>query len=428
MYSEKDREYIAKINMQYEQCCNEVTANSYDTLAEAFAKKVFYYTIANKYQAEDYETPYPDEGENDTWTQQELMEGLKNLNCNERIISQIESHFQAYVVCYQEEEQKFEQEGDDVAKFGTELEYGGRGEYVDREKYSDIIQDEKTDGSVSGSGREYNLKPEPIWKSWTQKSTTKQKYENFMKENANKLKCTEHVTAGEHIHYSYPGICGEDGSIITATMNELMTMLPYEARRFQKNINEYEYIKGYIKDYEEERNAITKIRKLNSLERIRKLYEAYQALYSTSNRTGFEPYGLARDVTRGYTCHGTIEIRCWRTTLDYRMVFCRANIGWQWLKWMIKKETLNKKGFIDWEEESFWKEINKTENTSSAYKYLAFNIRNKHKVGLTETELVERLNETKAFAKAIKARSNMFMKQLVEGTAEDKAKKLFNLI
>lgn len=110
------------------------------------------------------------------------------------------------------------------------------------------------------------------------------------------------------------------------------------------------------------------------------------------------------------------------------MVFCRALIGWEWLKWIIKKEWLNKQGFIDWEEESFWKEINKTQRALTAYKYLAFNIRNKHRVGLSENELIEKLNETKQFAKAMKIRSNMFMKQLVEGTDEERVKKIFNIL
>ncbi len=431
MYSEKDKEYIEKINKQYNECCAEATPSQYDMLAQTFAKKVYYYIVAGKYENEDYENPYDPEEDAESWTKEELIDGLKEINCNEHIVKQIDEYFQEYTICYENMKNKFEQTGneDGEAKFGTELEYGGRGSFVDPEKYSDIIQDEKTDGSVSGSGREYNLKPELIWKSWTTRSDTKTKYENFMKENANKLKCTEHASAGEHIHYSYPGICGEDGSVLTGTINELVNFLPYEmSRRWNRNINECEYIKRITKEYKEERSAITKIKKLNTLERAKKLYEAYQALYSTSNRSGCESYGLARDVTRGYTCHNTIELRCWRTTLDYRMVFCRALIGWEWLKWIIKKEWLNKQGFIDWEEESFWKEINKTQRALTAYKYLAFNIRNKHRVGLSENELIEKLNETKQFAKAMKIRSNMFMKQLVEGTDEERVKKIFNIL
>jgi hypothetical protein len=310
-------------------------------------------------------------------------------------------------------------------KWGTELEFGGRGDFLPF-AYGSIIQEEKHDGSVSGSGREYNFKPFEYYH--IRNDATKKNFENFMKDAVNKTNCTDSASAGQHIHYSYNGICSEHGSDISNAINEMCLKISNYTTEFSEMPHNIKYFNDQKDLADKERDLIIKYAKHEDLQRDIKIYEAFRWLYSISNRTGQEHYGLRRDVTRGYTCHRTIELRAWRTTLDYRSVFARVLAGWYWLTWMIEKMELNKLGFIDWDREDIWQYTRENEYLSDMYKYLAFHNNNKHKVGLDEKELTIKLNVTKAFINAIKNRSRMFAKQLNIHSPEGQVKYLFNKI
>ena len=203
--------------------------------------------------------------------------------------------------------------------------------------------------------------------------------------------------------------------------------IPYwQTYTFRKKFEDYEKAQERKVDIEEETNENIKNMKIQDLLKKKKLYEAFQWLYSISNRTGREHYGLGRDVTRGYTRHGTIELRAWRTTLDYRSVCARVKLGWYFIKWLITTMELDDINHIDWEEESIWTNMNP--EIKNAYMYLAFHYDNKHYVGLSETELIAKLDTTKLVAKAIKQRSKMFKKQREEGNPEKEAKRIFETI
>ena len=429
MFKENEKAYIKN------KCDFYTTAienGAYEDLVrQKTAKQIYYYTIKDKFITEGYE---PDEegfengDEADSYTKDQIIEALKNeTECNEKIIEEIEKKWATY------QEDIAEVTNFNHIKFGTELEYGGRGGWTNMETYENIIQDEKSDGSVSGSGREYNLKPFDLNNVNTK---IKQEIEKFMKEIINKHNCTEHISAGEHIHYSADELGPRHGRIIQDTINELQTRYGlYDwSRYFRKDPKESQHIKMLETQIGNERDILRKDAYEQDKERQIKIYEAYQFLYSVSNRAGTESYGLGRDCTRGYTCHRTIELRVWRTTLDFRAVFARATIGWFWLQWMIEKETLNTRGYIDWKMESIWTKLQEKPSYAQKsinlikYMYLAFHVKNQHRVGLSKEDLIIKLGCTKATAAAIKARSNMFAKQLRLGSGEAEAKEIFNAI
>jgi hypothetical protein len=74
-----------------------------------------------------------------------------------------------------------------------------------------------------------------------------------------------------------------------------------------------------------------------------------------------------------------------------------------------------------------WEELQKEENkvVKDMYTYLAFHAHNKHKVGMTEEELRIKLNVSKQVARAIKTRSLMIAKSLLNNAPEKIAKELF---
>lgn len=375
-------------------------------------RKIFYYTLSRNYSAESYDE---DDCGNEI-TPDVLIDALIQAGCNQIIVEDIKEHFMVYANEITDIKNKFTN-----MKFGTELEYGGRGDSYD----CSIVETIKDDGSVSGDGREYNLKPQELWAA-NKDTAFSRELESFMKINANKMHCTEHASAGEHIHYSYDGIATHDGRLIEQAIDDLMSVTNgiYD---FKNKITDYRNYEMRLKRAEGIEPYESKLHSINENIRLEKLYEAFQMLYSTSNRSGGENYGLGRNVTRGYTRHGTIEIRCWRTTLDYRSVLCRARIGWDWLKWMIEKCILHEKGYIDWEYESIMS-IFKNDHIVRDFIYLAFHTNNKHRVGWTEEEIMEKFNITRNYAKAIKTRSQLYKKQLIVGSDEERVRKMFNLI
>lgn len=297
--------------------------------------------------------------------------------------------------------------------FGIELEYGGyNNRLIVRE--DDIIETVKTDGSVSGDGREYNLLPQ-YYKKITDGTFAKD-IESFMLRAANHH-CTESATAGNHIHYSYKDIVPEDGDRIHEIMNTVRSAFNYQ------------YVYKNLKEKIETNDNITQGKIITP--HIKAYHDAIQWLYSVSNRSGHEDYGLGTDYTRGYTRHGTIELRCWRTTLDYRSVIARVIVGWFFIKWALateKEESGKLENEVDWNELDIWKQMEKDEKVKNAYTYLAFHFNNKHYIGLEEDKLCEKLNVTAQMARAIKNRTRLYQKSLIQHNPEARTKELFKKV
>lgn len=398
-----------------------------DGLKMMYAKQIFYYALNHHYCIDD-----DCDDEEITCGHEDLIEELKEYCKDEYIIEYLNENF----IGFANKIQEFQQKLDNDVKFGTELEYTGRGGFVDCSESDDmnaIVQCEKHDGSVAGSGREYNLKPFNIYDAIAGKTSFKKRLEKFMKKNANECHCTTGASAGEHIHYSYEGIEIRHGAHLIEAINEVMDHMEntYSDRKFFKDvwaIKKFQERKDIVNSLFESGEWIQGKFSKNNLYRSIKLYEAFQYIYSVSNRTGEEHYGLGRDITRGYTCHGTIELRAWRTTLDYRTVCARAWVGWTWLKWIIEKSELDRDGFVDWEYENVWDIARSNERIKLLYKYLAFNCDNPHKTGLSEQQLLEIFGEPKSFASAVKNRSRIFKKQLITANSEAVVKKMFNEI
>lgn len=316
-----------------------------------------------------------------------------------------------------------------IETFGIELEYAGRDNACNRNH--ELTEDLKYDGSVAGDGREWNLKPQKI------SDITSEKYQKSLESwmvTASNHGCLIHASAGNHIHFGR-----------SSTIDEYMETLEYDDEdgpdsEVMCSIGDsvrhafvFCFKDGTI--YDTENNTLTwgdKIRLTKTLNEetclyTKKYYEALQFLYSVSNRSGNEDYGLGSDGTRGYTRHATVEIRVFRTTTDYRSVIARVLVSKFFIEWCCKAEFANKQ-YIDWEEvPSIWDEINKEENKTikDMYTYLAFHEHNKHNVGLSKDELCEKLNITKTTALAIKRRSSMIAKALLPNTTENKVKELF---
>lgn len=297
--------------------------------------------------------------------------------------------------------------------FGIELEYGGYNNRL-QIKPDDIIQTVKADASVAGDGREYNLCPRK-YETIPSGSFAKE-IETFMFRAANH-NCTESATAGNHIHYSYKGIDRNDGQRIHEIMNVV------------RNHFGYSYIWEQLNQKIEVNSDPTKGAIMTP--RAKAYHDTIQWLYSVSNRSGHEDYGLGSDYTRGFTCHGTIELRCWRTTLDYRSVIARVIVGWFFIKWALateQEENPRVEEEVDWNELDIWKQMEKDEKVKNAYTYLAFHFNNKHYIGLKEDDLCEKLNVTAQMARAIKKRTRLYQKALIKGNPEERTKELFKKI
>lgn len=297
--------------------------------------------------------------------------------------------------------------------FGIELEYGGYNNQL-QIKPDDIIETVKTDGSVAGDGREYNLNPRK-YETITSGSFAKE-IESFMFRAANH-NCTESGTAGNHIHYSYKDINMNDGDRI----HDVMSIV--------RNNFGYSYVYKQLNKKIEVNSDPTKGDIMTP--RVKAYHDAIQWLYSVSNRSGHEDYGLGSDYTRGYTCHGTIELRCWRTTLDYRSVIARVIVGWFFIKWALateQKENPRLEEEVDWNELDIWKQMEKDEKVKNAYTYLAFHFNNKHWIGLKEDDLCEKLNVTVQMARAIRNRTRLYQKSLIQNNPEARTKDLFKKI
>lgn len=298
-------------------------------------------------------------------------------------------------------------------KFGIELEYGGYNTRL-TPRENDIIETVKRDGSVAGDGREFNLYPRK-YETITNGSFAKE-IESFMFRAANH-NCTESGTAGNHIHYSYDGVDRNDGDRI------------HEIMRAIRNVFGYNYICKQLNEKIEINDDRTKGAIITP--RIKAYHDAIQWLYSTSNRSGHECYGLCGDYTRGYTCHSTIELRCWRTTLDYRSVIARVIVGWFFIKWALATEVQEQGKYeeeIDWNELDIWKQMEKDEKVKNAYTYLAFHFNNKHYIGFKEDDLCEKLNITKKMARTIRNRTRLYQMSLIQCNPESKTKELFKKI
>jgi hypothetical protein len=243
-----------------------------------------------------------------------------------------------------------------------------------------------------------------------------------------------HVSAGNHIHF------GAD---------DMQENEEYQDDYYDDDEQQYDsaimsWIGGAVRRvfnniygetiYDTEGNVIPWGDKLKALKDAsdsdpekKKCMEAIRFLYSVSNRHGTENYGLGNDGTRGYTRHGTVEIRAFKTTTDYRSVIARVIVSNFFLNWCAKIRFVIE-GFIDWEDvPSIWDWLNETHhmNVKNMYTYLAFHCHNKHAVGHTKEELIEKLYISKKYATAITRRSSMIAKSLLNNSPEKRAKELF---
>lgn len=317
-----------------------------------------------------------------------------------------------------------------IETFGIELEYAGRDNDCNRNHK--LTEDLKYDSSVAGDGREWNLNPQKI------SDITSEKYKKLLESwmvTASNHGCLIHASAGNHIHFGRESTIAAYRETLeyddeNCPDSEVMYRIGESTQRvfalfFENRIQLYD--KENNKILWEEKKKLTKKLNEETSTYVKKCYEALQFLYSVSNRSGNEQYGLGCDGTRGYTRHATVEIRAFRTTTDYRSVIARVLISKFFIEWCCKAKFADY-GYIDWEEiPSIWDEINKEENKTikDMYTYLAFHEHNKHSVGLSKNELREKLNVPKNICLAIKRRSSMIAKALLPNTAENKVKELF---
>lgn len=313
--------------------------------------------------------------------------------------------------------------------FGVELEYAGRNTYCN--DMHELTETVKYDGSVAGDGREWNLKPQRLCD--IRSENYKKLLESWML-TAIACNCEMHISAGNHIHfgaddmqenenyedeyYDYEeqhydsAIMSSIGAAVRSVFNKV-----YGERIYDTEGNEIPWVDKIkaLKDASEE--GIAK----------KKCMEAIRFLYSVSNRHGTEDYGLGNDGTRGYTRHGTVEIRAFKTTTDYRSVIARVIVSKFFIDWCAETRFVIE-GYIDWEEiPSIWDWLNETQhmNVKNMYLYLAFHCHNKHTVGHTKEELMEKLQISKQYATAITRRSSMIAKSLLKNSPEKRAKELF---
>lgn len=311
---------------------------------------------------------------------------------------------------------------------GIELEYGGRMNYCNANHPLTLTI--KHDGSVSGDGREFNLIHKKL--SEIRESEYKKDIETFMLVATNN-RCTESYTAGNHIHFAFAHDTCHDTYSDTAK---------YLAAAITKAIEEANYTLYGAKwkpEFENTdiwtwftfRNKLKRAVDINTGEEKRIYYLYYKAiewLYTVSNRRGTEDYGLGRDITRGYTYHGTTEIRAFKTSLDYRTILARIEITNFFLNYLAKLKFLTENEYVsDIDYPTIWDEMNRegNKNIKNKYTYLAFHHTNRHYVGLTEEELRKELNKTKSFILAVKKRSRMIQKALNKRNAENEVKELF---
>lgn len=339
----------------------------------------------------------------------------------------------------------FEKDGKEVNdwKFGIELEYGGYNTEIsyDENDENNLIETIKTDGSVAGDGTEYNLKPISVSDLKTNKKLIKA-LESFCYRVANK-NCTLSKTAGMHIHFSWDKeFDTPEGRIFGDILCNVSKWLYYGNSPLAKYSLD-KVISNAPREYSQERISLntpidlmkwsedeTKQWEVNM---IKRLYEAFQFIYSVSNRDGTEAYGIGTGYTRGYSRHKTLELRCWRTSYDFREILARVFIARFFLQYILRIGLLEK---YDYKEEllkikSIWDIINQPENEKlkSMYEYLTYNSHNKHKMGLPEHMLTSKLLiMNQGYAQEIKKRSDLYDRSLKEKTNAKKAKKVFESI
>ena len=312
--------------------------------------------------------------------------------------------------------------------FGIELEFEG----YDTDVRSSLIEDKKDDGSVKGDGLEINLYP--VLMNKTDIDEFKKKAEKMML-SAIKNSCKVGPSAGMHIHLSSDTINQREGRIIEEVF--VKVFCNSEMDKFWDDTKEKKYI---YDDYENEYIDVTDedpenieilendydgsvievkgkelLRTKNEdlmSDKIKMNLEWIKFLYSVCERDGFEEYGICRDGTRGYTDHETVELRAWRTTLDYRKLTARAKIAAFWIYNVCKNKRLIEHGFITEKTVDIWEDLQKDKEALDAYKYLAFNCDNKYNIGYTREELEKKLYTEKEIANAITDRSKLIKKSL----------------
>ena len=250
-FTEKEKEYIKQkcdeINNVLENTIGmteEAKNEKEEELIRNVTGKIFNYTLKNKHCTEDVDDTYDEDEEcaeePDSPNKETMIDVFSTVCPNKKLVKYMDK----CLTNMQKNEEaiigKF-----DNPMFGTELEYGGRGEYC-RNGFDSILETAKHDGSVAGSGREYNMKPKTMDEVWCKKSNFKTELEKFMLKQINEYNCTESVTAGEHVHYSYKGITESDGDIIKSAINEICIEvadrnIPYwQTYTFRKKFEDYE--------------------------------------------------------------------------------------------------------------------------------------------------------------------------------------------
>lgn len=328
-------------------------------------------------------------------------------------------------------------------KFGIELEYGGYNNEIsyNPEDENNLIETIKEDCSVSGDGTEYNLKPISFDELKSNKKIIKA-LESFCYRVANK-NCTLSKTAGMHIHFSWDKEFDTDdgrdfGRILVDISNWLYNDWTSQAHKFKCMADT-----NYTMPAGKGRQDLTVPCELIQWKKdkdtqwetnmMKRLYEAFQFIYSVSNRDGTEQYGLGTGYTRGYSRHKTLELRCWRTSYDFREILARVFIARFFLQYILRIGLYERNDYKEElkEMESIWDMINKPENAKlkNMYEYLAYNVRNKHKMGLPLYMLINKLlTYNTQYAAEIKKRSDIYDKSLKKNTNAKKAKEVFETI
>lgn len=225
----------------------------------------------------------------------------------------------------------------DVPEIGVELELESDGQPGMRSKARDIMRRTACglfdavvgDCSVKG-GTEINF-THPILKDWDKKSITKAltglKEAGFFTDNG---------TAGMHIHLSFKkrGLTRKAAHRFTGALSEMQKILyPICARQLKIN--------GY-------------------------------------DRPDTDRYGLGYNITRGFTSHGTLEVRVWQATTNPKVFMARVKFADYLIRFLASDTPI----------ELFFKKMNKEQKENYAF---LVKTENPHVFGVGEKAALEML-------------------------------------
>lgn len=225
----------------------------------------------------------------------------------------------------------------DVPEIGVELELESASQTSMRSKASDIMRRTArglfdtvvSDCSVKG-GTEINFK-HPVLKDWDakgiKKALTGLKDAGFV---------TNYGTAGMHIHLSF----------------KKRELTRKAARRFTGALSEMQKI----------------------------LYPicARQLIVNGYDRPSTDRYGLGDNITRGFTCHDTLEVRVWQATTNPKVFMARVKFADYLIRFLASDTPI----------ELFFKKMNKKQKANYAF---LVKTENPHVFGMGEKAALEML-------------------------------------